>query len=209
MTKPDPFIALQALHTLRNLYFISSRLGANAFSQYTFVYLTAIDVLSKYPVQAEAFIQEIGPAEIGCIPQHPLERCYDLYFLNLSEHFPLVLSSSMNEDLLVKAATPYLGLGGDQRLLEIFEAAHSVMLAVFVAPQNTGLTIRHIHRYFEVLFKVCSIRPSSGDTNDYPIRFFPISFPPGSFELPLRPLFVSQRRLLPSQTYSHYCRQHC
>ena len=157
MTKLDPFIALKILHTLRNLYFISSRLGANAFSLYTFVYLTAIDILAKYPVQAEGFLQEIRPAEVGRIPQHPLERCYDLYFLNTSEHFPLVLSGKMNEELLVKAAAPYLEHGGDQRLLEIFEAAHSLILAVFAAPQNTDLTIRHIHPYFEALFKVCNI----------------------------------------------------
>ena len=118
------------------------------------MYLAAIDILAKYPVEAESFLHEIRPAEIGCIPQHPLERCYDLYFLNTSEHFPLVMSMQVNEELLVKAATPYLGLGGDQRLIELFEAAHSVMLAVFSAPQNTDLTIRHIHPYFGVLFEV-------------------------------------------------------
>ena len=128
------------------------------FSQYTFVSLTAIDLLSQHPVQAEAFIREIRPAEIGSIPQHPLDRCHDLYFLNLSEHFPFLLSEKTNEDLLVKAATPYLGLGGDQRLLEIFEAAHSVMLAVFAVPHNTDLTVRNIHTYFDALFKVRKAR---------------------------------------------------
>ena len=147
-------MAIQTLHILKNLYFVSSRMGSNAFSQYTFVYLTAIDVLSAYPIQAEAFLREIQPAEIGRIPQHPLERCYDLYFLNTSEHFPLTLSMQTNEDLLVKAATPYLGLGGDPRLVEAFEAAHSVMLAVFSAPQNTDLTIRHLRPYFDALFQV-------------------------------------------------------
>ena len=147
-------MAIQTLHILKNLYFVSSRMGSNAFSQYTFVYLTAIDVLSAYPIQAEAFLREIQPAEIGRIPQHPLERCYDLYFLNTSEHFPLILSMQTNEDLLVKAATPYLGLGGDPRLVMAFEAAHSVMLAVFSAPQNTELTIRHLRSYFDALFQV-------------------------------------------------------
>ena len=118
------------------------------------MYLTAIDILAKYPVEAESFLHEIRPVEIGCISQHPVDRCYDLYFLNTSEHFPLVMSMQVNEELLVKAATPYLGLGGDQRLIEVFEAAHSVMLAVFAAPQNTDLTIRHIHPYFGVLFEV-------------------------------------------------------
>ena len=172
LTKPDPFIALQTLHILRNLYFISSRSDASAFSQYSFVYLTAIDILSQYPVQAEAFLKEIRPSDIGHISDHPMERCFDLYFLNTSEHFPLVLSVDTNEDVLIKAATPYLGLGADQRLFEIFEAAHSVMLAVFAAPRCTDLTIRHIHGYFEALFKVCTVR-LVGDYTDNVLSGFP------------------------------------
>ena len=147
-------MAIQTLQILRNLYFISSRLGANAFSQYTFVYLTAIDILSQYPVQTEAFLQDIRPTSTGSIPQHPLDRCHDLYFLNTAEHFTVVLSPELNEQLLIGAATPYLGLGSDPRLLEIFEAAHSVMLALLSAPQNSDLLARHIHPYVDALFKV-------------------------------------------------------
>lgn len=148
-----PFVAVQTLHILRDFYFISSRAGANSFSEYTFVYLTAIDILSNSPVQVEAFLQDIKPSEIGNIPQHPLDRCHDLFFLNTSEHFALVLNPRLCEDLLVTAATPYLGLDKDRRLLENFEAAHSVMLAVFAAPMNTQITIRHINPYYDVLFK--------------------------------------------------------
>ena len=139
---------------LRDLYFISSRLGANAFSQYTFVYLAALDILSQYPAQAEAFLRSIQPAQAGQIPQHPLDRCFDLYFLNTGEHFTLVLTPQVNEELLVTAATPYLGVGGDQRLLEIFEAAHSTMLAVLATPQNSDLVAKYIYKYADVLFEV-------------------------------------------------------
>ena len=147
-------MATQTLHILRNLYFISSRLGVNAFSEYNFVYLTAIDILSQYPVQAEAFLREHGPSKTGSIPNHPFDRCHDLYFLNTAEHFAFVLHPRTSEDLLIGAAKPYLGLGGDQRLLEVFEAAHSVILAVFAAPQNTDLVIRHIEEYFNTLSQV-------------------------------------------------------
>jgi hypothetical protein len=147
-------LASQALQILRDLHFISSRSGANAFSQYAFVYYAAIDILSQYPVQAEAFLQDIRPAEIGAIPQHPLDRCHDLYFLNTAEHFPLMLTPQGNEQLLIRAAMPYLGVGGDQRLLETFEAAHSVMLAVFLAPQNVELVISHVRPYIDALFQV-------------------------------------------------------
>lgn len=149
-----PFMATQTLQILRNLYFVSSRLGADAFSQYTFVYLTAIDILSQYPVQAEAFLRDIKSTYAGSIPQHPLDRCHDLYFLNTGEHFAMFLTPELNEQLLIGTARPYLGLGSDPRLLEIFEAAHSVMLAVLSAPQNADLLAGHIHPYVDVLFKV-------------------------------------------------------
>ncbi|KAK5160211.1 hypothetical protein LTR04_004765 [Oleoguttula sp. CCFEE 6159] len=149
-----PVLVTQTLHTLRNLYFVSSRLGSSSFSQYTFTYLTAIDVLTNYPLQADAFLKHIKPVELGQIPQHPLDRCLDLFFLNTAEHFTLVLSPQTNEDLLVAAATPYLAAGGNNRLLHIFEAAHSVMLAVISAPQSAELTAKHLPFYVDALFKV-------------------------------------------------------
>jgi len=120
------------------------------------VYLAALDILSQYPAQAEAFLRDIQPTETGQIPQHPLDRCLDLYFLNTAEHMTLILSPQVNEELLIVAATPYLGVGGDQRLLEIFEAAHSTVLAVLAAPRNADLVARYIHTYVDVLFKVGS-----------------------------------------------------
>ncbi|KAI9815520.1 MAG: hypothetical protein M1827_002654 [Pycnora praestabilis] len=149
-----PTVATRALDSLRNLYFISSRLGSNAFSQYTFVSLTAIDILSKYPYHAEAFLIDIRPCDLGRIPGHPLDRCLDLYFLNTAEYFTLVLPLKVNEDLLVAAATPYLASGGNNHLLEIFEAAHSVMLAVLAAPQSADLAAKHLPFYVDALFKV-------------------------------------------------------
>ncbi|KAK5128060.1 hypothetical protein LTR85_005177 [Meristemomyces frigidus] len=149
-----PKLAAQALHTLRYLYFISTRLGAATFSQYTFVYLTAMDVLAAYSPQAEAFLHAIKPAELGRVPLHPLDRCLDLFFLNTAEHFTLVLPSQITEEVLVAAATPYLAAGGNNNLLPIFEAAHSVMLAAFSVPQNADLTTKNLPFYVDALFKV-------------------------------------------------------
>lgn len=145
---------MQTLHTLRNLYFISSRAGQNSTSQYTFVNLTAIDILSQYPESAEKFLTSIRPSELGQIPAHPLERCLDLFFLNTAEHFTLVLSPGVNEELLIAAALPYLAAGGNNHLLEIFEAAHSVTLAVLASPHGADLTAKHLHFYVVALFKV-------------------------------------------------------
>ncbi|KAI9659556.1 MAG: hypothetical protein M1821_001815 [Bathelium mastoideum] len=150
----DGSIAISVLHVLRNLYFISSRRGSDSFSHYTFVYLTAIDILNSYPIQSDHFIHGIRPLELGRIPQHPLDRCLDLYFLNTAEHFTLTLSPSTNEELLVPATSPYLVSGGNHHLLPIFEAAHSVMLAVLSAPQSAALTAQHLPFYVDALFKV-------------------------------------------------------
>ena len=151
---PAFHMAIQTLHILRNLSFIFSRMGMSGFSQYAFVSLTAIDILSQHPVQAEVFLQEIRPAGNGLIPEHPLDRCHDLFFLNTAEHFTLILTPQANEDLLITAATRYLGVGSDRRLREIFEAAHSVMLAVFSAPQSSELVAKYIHPYVDALFTV-------------------------------------------------------
>nr|POE79912.1 peroxisomal membrane protein pex17 [Quercus suber] len=149
-----PKVASQALTILRNLYFISTRFGATSFSQYTFVYLTSMDVLTTYPSDAKAFLQSIRPAEIGSVPTHPIGRNLDLFFLNTSEHFTLVLPTETTEEVLVAAATPYLAAGGSNNLLPIFEAAHSVMLAAFSAPQNADLASKHLPLYVDALFKV-------------------------------------------------------
>ena len=62
--------------------------------------------------------------------------------------------STINEELFIGAASPYLSTGKDPRLVEIFEAAHSVMLAVLSAPHNSDLTFKYLPFYVDVLFKV-------------------------------------------------------
>lgn len=145
---------MQALHILRNLYFVSSRIGPNSSSQHMFVTLTAVDILSQYPALTENFLRSIKPNELGQIPAHPLERTLDLFFLNTAELFTTVLSSKCSEELLISAASPYLPAGGNNHLLEIFEAAHSVVLAVFAIPENAALAAKHLPFYIDNLFAV-------------------------------------------------------
>ncbi|KAI5277756.1 hypothetical protein KEM54_004881, partial [Ascosphaera aggregata] len=142
---------MKALHILRNFCFISSLVGNS--SQYTFVTLTSIDILAQYPHLSQQFLEEIQPAQAGSIPQHPLDRCLDLYFLNTAEHFSLVLTPEVNEQLLISAALPYLSSGADSRLIEIFEAAHSVVLSVLAAPKSAEMASRYLELYVDNLFK--------------------------------------------------------
>lgn len=146
--------AIQTLHALRNLYFISSKLGQTSMAQYQFVNYTAIDILNVHQQHVEGFLEAIRPVQLGQIPNHPLDRCFDLFFFNTAEHFTLTSSPKVCEDLLLTATVPYLAVGGNNSLLEIFEAAHSLTLAVFAAPQNAALTVRHVPFYIDTLFKV-------------------------------------------------------
>ena len=148
-----PFTATQCLHILRDTYFISHRFGQTSSSQYIFINYTAIDILNQYSVQAESFLASIRSPEIGKVPAHPLERMYDLFFLNTVEHFTLTVSERTNEELLLAAAMPYIRPSGDHRLSEIYEAAHSVLLAVFAAPQSAGMAARHAPIYVETLMQ--------------------------------------------------------
>ena len=143
--------ASHTLLTLRDLYFVSSRLGSNAFSALTFVNMTSIDILSRYPLESRDFLRHIYSSQAGQIPAHPLLRNLDLFYLNTSEHFTLTLSPADSETLIVTAASPYLNPTANAHLIDIFEAAHSAMLAVLAAPQNAGLTSKVIPFYVESL----------------------------------------------------------
>jgi hypothetical protein len=145
---------MRILHILRNFSFVSSRMGQTASSQYTFVNLAAIDILSQYPQHAEDFIKGIRPSELGQIPGHPVERCLDLFFLNTVEHFTLILSPTVSDEVLIAAAQPYIAAGGNNNLLEIFEAAHSVVLSVLAAPNSADMAVKHLPFYVDTLFTV-------------------------------------------------------
>lgn len=147
-----PAIGSKSLMVLRNIHFISSRLGSNAFSAYTFVNMSSIDILTRFPKESLLFLRSIYPSHAGNIPDHPLDRNLDLFYLNTAEHFTLTLSPTDSESLIATPASPYLNPTANAHLLEIFEAAHSAMLAVLASPQNAGLTAQILPFYVESLF---------------------------------------------------------
>ncbi|KAL8895423.1 MAG: hypothetical protein Q9192_003644, partial [Flavoplaca navasiana] len=149
-----PSSAIQMLQVLRNMDFISSHFRLDALSQYCFVYFTAVDIISQYPMFAEALLKQLRPTEIGVIPEHPLDRCLDTFFLNTAEHFIAVLNTQVADDLVANAAAPYLGSNAESNTFEAFEAAHSVMLAIMAVPHNVALAASRIEDYAERLFEV-------------------------------------------------------
>lgn len=142
------------LKILHRLCFISSRLGTDTLSHHAFVYLAAVDVLLQDRTQAEEFLRDIQPAEIGQIPKHPLDRSMDRYFLITAEHFASILHTFAVKELLAPAASPYLSIDGDPKMFQIFEAAHCVMLAVLAAPHNIKYAVSQIEPYAGLLFQV-------------------------------------------------------
>ncbi|KAL9042372.1 MAG: hypothetical protein Q9180_000648 [Flavoplaca navasiana] len=177
------------LQVLRNMAFISSHFRLDALSQYCFVYSTAVDVISQYPMFAEALLKQLRPTEIGVIPQHPLDRCLDTFFLNTAEHFIAVLNTQVADDLVANAASPYLGSNAESNTFEAFEAAHSVMLAIMAVPHNVALAASRIEDYAERLFEVF---PQSLSTRQFHFAFtqlIRIASPPS--------LIWVQRPLLP------------
>lgn len=145
-------IASKSLLVLQKIHFISSRLGATAFSAYTFVNLTSIDILTQDALESNLFLESIYPARAGQIPPSPLQRNLDLFYLNTSEHFTLILSPQDNESLVVKPALPYIDPSANAHLREIFEAAHSAMLSVLAVPKNADLAAKILPVYVESLF---------------------------------------------------------
>ena len=146
-----PLVAIQSLHILRNLYFVSSRLGQTTSSQYRFINFTSIDILNQYPEQTESFLRATQPATLGQIADHALDRVLDLFWLNTAEHFTLVLSPAVNDALLIPAAIPYLTSTGDKSMMEVFEAGHSLMLSVVAVPKNAHVCVKHLPFYIEAL----------------------------------------------------------
>lgn len=157
LSSQAPNLAVSSLHILRNLYFITSRLGTNAFSALTFVSLTSLDILSTSPPLAAKFIQSISPGSPGRIPDNALDQCSDLYFLNTAEHFPLLLPPQLTTDLILARAEPYLTLPHRTSALtptmtELFEAAHSATLSALAAPSMCSISAQRIPTYAAQLF---------------------------------------------------------
>ncbi|KAM5351284.1 hypothetical protein ACJ41O_004007 [Fusarium nematophilum] len=150
-----PQIATKSLHILRNLFFISSRNGNNAFQVYNFTYLTSIDTISRNPVSSFLFLQETRPAEDAPANTTFLQRTLDLFYMNVSEHLPLTLSTDACDTLIIKPATAYICHEGPttQSMVEIFESAHSAILSTISCPQHSPLTIQITPFYIAKLFE--------------------------------------------------------
>ncbi|KAK2050547.1 peroxin 8 [Colletotrichum somersetense] len=149
-----PQVATKSLHTLRFLFFVSSRHGAGAFQAYTFTYLTSLDILARFGDACVSFLGETKPPHAGAVPPSPLDRILDLFHMNVSEHLPLNMPTEACDSLIVRPATAYISHTGTMTttMIELFEAAHSAVLSVLSCPHNGPLTVSLVPFYIDALF---------------------------------------------------------
>jgi hypothetical protein len=147
-----PEIACQVMDSLRCLYFITTRIGTDSFTQYTFVYLSSIDILASYPPKADEFLHSIAPFPLESIPNSPLDRTLSLFFLNMSENFTLLLPTPTLSNLLIPAALPYLAPNLDPTNTSLFEASHALMLATLCSPHAAHSAAQIAPAYVDSLF---------------------------------------------------------
>ncbi|ORY69727.1 uncharacterized protein BCR38DRAFT_419914 [Pseudomassariella vexata] len=157
----SPVIATKTLDVLRNLYFISSRQGAETLQVYTFTYLTSIDILARYPEVCISFLQKTQPPPqaANSLPPTPFDQALTLFYLNTAEHLPLSLPTAEAEKLIVAPATAHLSSVSQSPppsaptslALPLFESSHSAILSVLSCPQHSDLTIAIIPFYIDTL----------------------------------------------------------
>ncbi|KAK6079979.1 peroxin 8-like protein [Seiridium cupressi] len=159
-----PTVASRTLHTLRNIYFISSRGGADAFQVYTFTYLTSIDIISRHPEACISFLQETLPstAQSAALPPTSLDQALTLFYLNLAEHLPLSLPTTAADSLILSPATAHLSVASstvasslprNSLTMPLFEASHSAILSVMSCPQHADHTVAIIPFYVDSLLQ--------------------------------------------------------
>lgn len=166
-----PTVASKTLHILHDLYFISSRDGADAFQVYTFTYLTSIDVISRFPEACIGFLQATIPTtpQSGSVPPAALDQALTLFYLNLAEHLPLSLTTPAAESLILAPATTQLSFAisttetvpSNSLTMPLFEASHSAILSVMSCPQHAELTVSAIPFYVDILLQSFPSRISS------------------------------------------------
>lgn len=156
-----PMVASKTLRTLRNLCFISSRQGADAFQVYVFTYLTSLDIITRYPDACVAFLKEAQPTAPGqpnSPALTPLDQALTLFYLNTAEHLPLSLPTPAADTLVLTLATAHLSAASSSPAvahtsltLHLYEAAHASILSVLSCPQHVSLTISVIPFYIDTL----------------------------------------------------------
>ncbi|KAG6333814.1 hypothetical protein ID866_5274 [Astraeus odoratus] len=127
-----PSLSLAVLRTLSHLAFVIEKFGGaghGAFPELKRTFYLALDILAEHQAESEHFVQQSCEglwSDTGNL-SHPVRRAKKAFALSAIEQLISVLSASAIRTFVLPFCSPHLD---DARHREIFEAAHSVVLAI-------------------------------------------------------------------------------
>lgn len=128
-----PSLALAVLRSLYHLAFVIEKFGGaghNAFPELKRAFYLALDILAGHQSESEHFVQQLCDElwSNAYDLSHPVQRAKKAFGLSAIEQLIPVLTASTIETYVLPFCSPHLD---DTRHRDIFEAAHSVVLAIF------------------------------------------------------------------------------
>ncbi|BFZ60355.1 hypothetical protein YB2330_001391 [Saitoella coloradoensis] len=120
---------------MHNLYFITARIGGDTVATYDFTFRVALDIICQRPGEADKLLTEMAPSVQPETIYHPINMSTSLFFLNMSEHLAPVISPLLFKEIVFPVAQAYMKTPVQVPCRPLFEAAHSVVLALIMAPQ--------------------------------------------------------------------------
>ncbi|KAI6005352.1 hypothetical protein EDC04DRAFT_2882826 [Pisolithus marmoratus] len=128
-----PSLALAALRSLYHLAFVIEKFGGaghSAFPELKRAFYLALDILAGHKADSEHFVRQLCEEmwSNGYDLSHPTQKAKKAFVLSAIEQLIPVLTASTIETYVLPFCSPHLD---DAHHRDIFEAAHSVVLAIF------------------------------------------------------------------------------
>ena len=132
-------LAHRIISSYAYLYFITSKFGHDGFTTYKQVFYAAMDVLAQNPARCLDLVREIEPSNKDI--SDPMSRARVVYYLNMVEQVVSLMPDEQLEAIL-RLLSPYLS---DSDHVDLFEASHSVVLAIFERNQRISKTLAPLY----------------------------------------------------------------
>lgn len=168
------YFASKIIFVLSPVYFIIQELGlGGGFSEYNFVYLTSIDIITENAnkrelKELEQSIRHLaGTCNIGSVETNFVERGKVIYLLDLFEHIVhLDLGIGIVDSIILPTTTTFLNpkTTNYETIRPVFESAHCVMLAYLKSPRKHSQSAL-IPSYFESVMSYFPLLLSPGQLN--------------------------------------------
>ncbi|KAI6030700.1 hypothetical protein F5J12DRAFT_918847 [Pisolithus orientalis] len=137
-----PSLALAVLRSLYHLAFVIEKFGGaghSAFPELKRAFYLPLDVLAGHKAESEHLVQQLCEESWSNAYDlsHPVQRAKKAFALSTIEQLIPVLPTSGIETYVLPFCSPHLD---DARYHDVFEAAHSVVLAIFSHYHHTQVT---------------------------------------------------------------------